>query len=59
MMARRKCETAVRVVSMLAEYIELAVHFKSNSNVSDFFSSSSNKSVEQKDGLAVPDFCLA
>jgi hypothetical protein len=47
-----------RTVSVLAAYIEFAVHLRSNSNTEVTLASSSS-SVEQKDGLNVPAFCGA
>jgi hypothetical protein len=44
-------------VSMLAEYIELAVHLRSNSKFSeDFTTVSSSMSVEQNECFDEPDF---
>lgn len=45
-----------RTVSMLAPYMELAVHLRSNSNCSVSLVSFS-RSVEQNDGALVPVFC--
>ena len=48
----------LRTVSRLAEYIELAVHLRSNSNWSPSFIFSSSRRVEQKEGLYEGDFYL-
>jgi hypothetical protein len=46
-------------VSMLAAYIEFAVHLMSNSSIAKaaIAGSDSCKRVEQKEGGAVPAFC--